>query len=66
MKKFKIPVCWEMYGYIEVEADNLEDAMDKIKDDSTPLPEGAYVEGSFQVDWDAIGYDDFTEDPRGE
>lgn len=30
MKKFKIPVTQEVYGTIEIEADSLEEAIQKI------------------------------------
>ena len=30
MKKFKIPVTWEVYGTIEIEADSLEEAIQKF------------------------------------
>lgn len=50
---FKIPVSYEMYGHVTVEADSLEDAIDKVEEG--PLPTDAdYVAGSFQVDRDAI------------
>lgn len=49
---FKIPVSWEMYGYITVEADNLEDAIEMAKD--FPLPDGSYIEHSFQIDNEAL------------
>lgn len=30
MKKFKIPVTWEMSGFVEVEAESLEDAVERF------------------------------------
>ena len=30
MKKFKIPVTWEVYGTIEIEADSLEEAIQNV------------------------------------
>ena len=49
---WKIPVTWEMYGCIEIEADTLEKAM-KIgadPDGELPLPtNGSYVDGSWQL-----------------
>jgi len=51
MKTYKVPVVWQMYGYVQVQADSFEDAICKVSDDSTPLPEDAsYVQGSFEVD----------------
>jgi hypothetical protein len=53
MKTYKVPVVWQMYGYVEVEAESLSKAIDKAYD--APLPDnGDYVEGSFDVDEAAI------------
>jgi hypothetical protein len=49
MKTYKIPVVWQMHGYVEVEADSMSEAINKSYD--APLPEdGSYIEGSFEVD----------------
>ncbi len=49
MKTYKIPVVWQMHGYVEVEADSMSEAVNKAYD--TPLPDdGSYIEGSFEVD----------------
>lgn len=51
MEKFKIPVTWEVAGFVEVEADTIEEAIDKFDNeiiDTCELPEpGAYIDGSF-------------------
>lgn len=58
MKKFKIPVSWEMYGYVEVEAKTAEKALEKaltIENELTgfPLPDnGEYIDDSFKIDED--------------
>jgi len=58
MKKYKLPVTWEAYGILEIEA---EDDMDflvklhnyRINNDELPLPtESEYVDGSFQINDD--------------
>jgi hypothetical protein len=50
---FKIPVSYQMYGHVTVEADSLEYAIEKVEDG--PLPtDSSYVEGSFEVDREAI------------
>ena len=50
MKKFKIPVTWEVCGTVEIEADNLTEAIQKfdeqIDDISLPL-DWDYIDGSF-------------------
>ncbi len=48
----KLAVTWEMCGYVDVEADTLEEAMEKFNDecDYIKLPtDGEYVDGSFQL-----------------
>lgn len=51
MKTFKIPVTWEVYGIVKIEADSLEEALnifDKTEDEiSLPL-DSEYVDGSFK------------------
>lgn len=56
-KSYRIPVSWQMYGYITVEAETLEEAIEQAEDTNTPLPEGSYVQGSFEVDRAAIDED---------
>lgn len=53
MKTYKIGVVWQVYGYVEVEADSLTEAV-LIAEDA-PLPDnGEYIEGSFEVDHDGL------------
>lgn len=53
MKKFRIIVTWNMMGSYIVNADTLEDAIDKVEAHETPLPKnGSYLEDSFEVDRD--------------
>lgn len=72
MKKWKIPVAWEMSGVVEIEADTLEEAMEIVETDmSIGLPEGEYIEGSFQlstydVDYIREGYNDNQQDESEE
>lgn len=53
MRKQRIAVTWEVAGYIDVEADSIEEAMKKVKEnpDDYPLPYdgGDYVDGSFRL-----------------
>ena len=57
MKKWKIPVTWEMCGMVEIEADTLEEAMKIVETDmSIGLPEGEYIEGSFELSTDDEDY----------
>ena len=57
MSKQRIAVTWGMCGYIEVEADNIEEAMNMVKEnpDDYDLPiEKDYVDGSFGLSTDDI------------
>ena len=52
MKKWKIPVTWEVCGYVYVDADTLVEAMETARDDEgvIPLPiESDYVDGSWRL-----------------
>ena len=52
--EYTIPCSWQMYGYLKVQADSLEDAIEIADSDSTKLPNGSYVEASFEVDHDVL------------
>lgn len=49
--KVKLPVTWEMYGIVEVEANSVEDAIKKFDEicDELPLLDGDYVDASFDL-----------------
>lgn len=50
--KIKLPVCWEVCGFVEVEANSIDDAMDIFQEtsDHIPLPtDSDYVDGSFDL-----------------
>lgn len=50
---YKVPVVWSMMGYILVDADSSEEAMEYVKahKNEVPLPANAeYLEDSFEVD----------------
>ena len=53
--EYEIPCSWQMYGYMKIQADTLEEAIDIAESDSRNLPrDGSYVEASFEVDHDVI------------
>ena len=55
MKKWKIPVTWEVCGVIECEAPTLEEAMEyaEDKDGVISLPdESDYVDGSWRLSYE--------------
>lgn len=51
-----LAVTWEMAGYVEVEADSVEEAMEKFNKESDymRLPNGDYVDGSFRLTTDSV------------
>ena len=74
MKKWKIPVTWEVCGYVYVDADTLNEAMETARDDEgvIPLPtESDYVDGSWRLsetDENFVRemYNDNQQDEKGE
>jgi len=50
MKTFKVSVEWALCGIVKVEAETIEEAIEKIENDpDVPLPDGNYLDGSFMV-----------------
>ncbi len=49
-KLFKIPATWAVYAVLEVEAQTLEEAVEKAGGPEVSLPEGCYIEDSFEPD----------------
>lgn len=62
MKKFKIPVTWEMSGFVEVEAESLEDAVERFDNgygDMCGLPKNSeYIEESLRRSCDDLPVQD--------
>ena len=57
-KKYKIPCSWQVYGYLDIEADGWDEAIEIAEAYDTPLPtDGSYVEASFEVDYDIIEFE---------
>ncbi len=51
----KVPVTWSMCGFVEIDADTMEEAMEKFNKNSDyiKLPtDGEYVDGSFELSSD--------------
>jgi len=67
MAEYRIPVAWEMYGRVTIEAESLEEAIKKAWDDPSiglDQVEGAeYVMGSWQVD-EEIAFDDYGDEEQ--
>ena len=50
MKTYEIAVEWAMYGYMRIEAESLQEAVD-LACDQEPLPgDSSYLDDSFRVD----------------
>ena len=49
-KRFRIPLVWQMYGHVDVEAHTLEEAIEYALGPEYPLHEGSYIDDSIQVD----------------
>jgi len=48
MKTYSVPVVYQMYGHVTVQADSIDEAI--LEADGAPLPEdGSYIEDSFEV-----------------
>ena len=54
MKKWRVPVVWQMYGFYYIEAQTREDAIkeayNELYDSETPLPIGEFLDDSLEVD----------------
>ena len=54
-KHYRVPCSWQMYGYVNVEASDWDDAVEEAYADEVSLPkDGEYVIASFEVDHDRI------------
>jgi hypothetical protein len=52
MRTYKIPVSWQEFGFCNVQADSIAEAIEKALD--SELPRGSYVCDSQTVDLDVI------------
>ena len=56
-KNYEVPCHWQMYAWANVEADSFDEAIEFVESDDFPLPEGSYVEGSFELDQDMVEFE---------
>ena len=52
MKTWRVPVTWSVCGFVSIDADTLEEAMDIARDDENVLPlpaESNYIDGSWEL-----------------
>jgi hypothetical protein len=50
MRKYRIPLVWQEYGHVWVEAESEAEAIRIALGLDCPLPEGNYVDDSVQLD----------------
>ena len=55
-RTFYIPCFWQMYGTMCVKATSLEEAR-QIAAEDMPLPEGSYINASFELDEEGIDFE---------
>ena len=54
---YRIPCEWKQYGYLDIEAESLGEAVDIANHPEQPLPQdSSYVEGSFIVCKEDLAY----------
>jgi hypothetical protein len=61
MKTYKIPISWESYKTYEVEAENLEKAIEIALKEFLSEPDDNYLSDSFDIDDDII-FDDYPKE----
>jgi hypothetical protein len=54
MNTYKVPVSWREYGYVLVKANSIEEAAEKANDEDLPHDNSEYLEGSFEIEYEAI------------
>ena len=67
MKKFSIPVTWEVWDKVEVEAETIEEAIQYVKDNLDTIPLGTepeYIDGSYKIEDGNNGESDVEETVR--
>ena len=50
MKTYNIPITWQSYEKYRVEAENLEEAVEKALKEFLAIPDSTYIEDSFEID----------------
>lgn len=50
MKQYKIPITWQSYEVFSVEAENLQEAVEKALKEFLTIPDDKYLQDSFEID----------------
>ena len=56
-KTYRIPLVWQEYGHVDVEAESQEAAIEYALGPECPLPVGSYIDDSIEVDYAALEQD---------
>ncbi len=59
-KTYKIPIYWESYKTYELEAENLQDAVNKALEQFFSEPDEHYIDDSCDID--GIVFDDYPDE----
>ena len=51
---FEIPVRWQMRTILRVSADSLKTAIQRVNRQEYDLPDGNYVDDTFEIDYDRL------------
>lgn len=59
MSTYKVPVVYQVWGLVEVEAENKADLIKKLKDAEfvaeMPLADNPeYIDDSYEIDWEGL------------
>lgn len=57
MKTYKIPCVWQMVGWMDVEAESLEEAIDYAKNEAGLPDDGYYLENSKRILVTGVSWD---------
>ena len=61
MKEYKIPIEWQMFGYVEIKAESLEKAVEYFceNENEFDIPSDSdYIDGSFKISTETSPYKD--------
>ena len=54
MKKYTIPITWQSYKTYKIEAENLQEAVEKALKQFISEPDETYLDDSFEVDTEIV------------
>ena len=57
LKEYEIPCSWQEYGTLYIKAESWDEAIEIAEHGEDSLPDGDYVDGSFEVDHDIIEFE---------